>query len=579
MQETTLAGHYQLVKPLGKGGFGVTFLATDTHLPGTPLCVVKQLKPKADDSSTLEAAKRLFDREAQTLYRLGSHSQIPRLLAHFEQDGEFYLVQEFIEGQPLNQEITTGARKSQAYVIAFLQEILQVLAFVHRQNVIHRDIKPANLIRRSKDSRIILIDFGAVKEVRSQASKSYDDYTQTVVVGSPGYMPNEQMAGTPYFSSDVYAVGMIAIRALTGVHPKDIEVDRQTGEVSWRILAPDVNPELAEMLDYMVRYDFRDRYPTAVQTLEALQSLPIVTADSLIIAAPRKRQPASPTDASTILLKQSQSIPAWKSKASIDTSVASPVVADVVHQTKEISSQTKREIPTKIQGHRIAPSLAIISVSMGLTFLVTWALMPRQSVYRNVYQAIYEDPILVSLLGKADRLRQEGRYQEAISTYDQAIVLNAKVPEAHWGRCYSLNKLSQPEAAFDACAQALKLNPKYPEAFSSQGYALHQQEKYEAALEHFDHALKLKPKFAEAWTNKGVTLQALGYRTEALNAFNTAIEINPNYAEVWANQGAVLWSLGRYDEALASIDRALEIDPDHLSATKLREQARQQLGR
>ena len=242
MQETTLAGHYQLVKPLGKGGFGVTFLATDTHLPGTPLCVVKQLKPKAEDTETLEAAKRLFDREAQTLYRLGNHSQIPRLLAHFEQDGEFYLVQEFIEGQPLNQEITANKQKSEAYVIGFLQEVLQVLAFVHRQNVIHRDIKPANLIRRIKDGRIVLIDFGAVKEVRSQASKLHNDDTHTVVVGSPGYMPNEQMAGTPYFSSDVYAVGMIAIRALTGIHPKDIEVDRQTGELSWRALAPWVNP-------------------------------------------------------------------------------------------------------------------------------------------------------------------------------------------------------------------------------------------------------------------------------------------------------------------------------------------------
>ena len=596
MQETTLAGHYQLVKPLGKGGFGVTFLATDIHLPGTPLCVVKQLKPKANDTSTLEAAKRLFDREAQTLYRLGNHSQIPRLLAHFEQEGEFYLVQEFIEGQPLNQEITTGIQKSEAYVIAFLQEILQVLAFVHRQNVIHRDIKPANLIRRIKDNKIILIDFGAVKEVRSQTSKSHDDYTQTVVVGSPGYMPNEQMAGTPYFSSDVYAVGMIAIRALTGIHPKDIEIDSQTGELSWRRLAPDVNPELAEMLDYMVRYDFRDRYPTAVQTLEALQSLPVVTADSLIIT-PRKRQPASPTEASTILLKESQSIPDWRprlpssvskppprvSKEPIETSASPTIIPEIVPEVfpsdKESSPQSKRETPTKIQGRGLAPSLAIISVSVGLTFLVTWALLPRRSVYRNVYQAIYEDPVLISLLGKADRLRQEGHFQEAIVTYNQAITRNTQVPEAHWGKCYSLNKLRQPESAFDACAQALKLNPKYPEAFSSQGYALHQMEKYEAALEHFDYALELKPEFAEAWTNKGVTLQALGYHAEALDAFNKAIKINPNYAEVWANQGAALWGLGRYDKALNAIDRALEIDPDHLGATKLREQARQQLGR
>ncbi|MDJ0701988.1 MAG: serine/threonine-protein kinase [Leptolyngbyaceae cyanobacterium MO_188.B28] len=596
MQETILAGHYQLVKPLGKGGFGVTFLARDTHLPGTPLCVVKQLKPKANDDSTLEAAKRLFDREAQILYRLGSHSQIPRLLAHFEQEGEFYLVQEFIEGLPLNQEITTGTQKGEAYVVAFLQEILQVLAFVHRQNVIHRDIKPANLIRRSKDNKIILIDFGAVKEVRSQTNKSHDDYTQTVVVGSPGYMPNEQMAGTPYFSSDVYAVGMIAIRALTGVHPKEIESDSQTGEVSWRMLAPNVNPELADMLDYMVRYDFRDRYPTAVQTLEALQSLPLVTADSLIVTS-RQPQSASPTEAPTILLKESPSLTNWRPKvpkriSKAPSSASPPLVETSTPPTrltgsapeaplsdKPVSSPAKQENTTKIQGRGWAPSLAIISISVGLTFLVSWALLPRRSVYRDVYRTIYEDPVLISLLGKADRLRQEGKYQESITAYNQAIARNTQVPEAHWGKCYSLNKLSQPEAAFDACAQALKLNPKYPEAFSSQGYALHQMEKYTSALDHFDHALELKPEFAEAWTNKGVTLQALGNHTDALDAFKKAIEINPNHAEVWANQGAALWGLGRYDEAVDSIDRALKIDPNHLSATKLREQARQELGR
>jgi serine/threonine-protein kinase len=104
MTETTLAGRYQVVRHLGGGGFGQTFLAQDTHLPGNPLCVVKQLKPKPSDPATLQVAKRLFDREAETLYRLGHHDRIPRLLAHFEQESQFYLVEEFIEGQPLDQE-------------------------------------------------------------------------------------------------------------------------------------------------------------------------------------------------------------------------------------------------------------------------------------------------------------------------------------------------------------------------------------------------------------------------------------------------------------------------------------------
>jgi serine/threonine-protein kinase len=273
--ETILAGHYQIVRHLGGGGFGQTFLAKDTHLPGEPLCVVKQLQPKTTDRATLETAKRLFDREAQTLYRLGNHDQLPRLLAHFEQDNEFYLVQEYIEGQPLDQELADRKQLSEAAVIALLRDILQVLTFVHQQNVIHRDIKPANLIRRSKDGKIVLIDFGAVKEVSAQVASSSTHTSLTVVVGSPGYMPSEQITGRPHFSSDIFAVGMVCLQALTGVNPRELPQDARTGEFScilFKDLAP-IGPGFAAILEKLVRYDYRQRYQTATEALLALERL------------------------------------------------------------------------------------------------------------------------------------------------------------------------------------------------------------------------------------------------------------------------------------------------------------------
>jgi serine/threonine protein kinase len=273
--ETILAGHYQIVRHLGGGGFGQTFLAKDTHLPGEPLCVVKQLQPKTTDRATLETAKRLFDREAQTLYRLGNHDQLPRLLAHFEQENEFYLVQEYIEGQPLDQELTDRKQLSEAAVIALLRDILQVLTFVHQQNVIHRDIKPANLIRRSKDGKIVLIDFGAVKEVSAQVASSSTHTSLTVVVGSPGYMPSEQITGRPHFSSDIFAVGMVCLQALTGVNPRELPQDARTGEFScilFKDLAP-IGLGFAAILEKMVRYDYRQRYQTATEALLALERL------------------------------------------------------------------------------------------------------------------------------------------------------------------------------------------------------------------------------------------------------------------------------------------------------------------
>ncbi|NEP12889.1 MAG: protein kinase [Symploca sp. SIO2C1] len=274
--ETILAGHYQILKHLGGGGFGQTFLARDNHLPGNPLCVVKQLQPRVRNQAMLEVAQRLFEREAQTLYQLGNHNQIPRLLAHFEQNEEFYLVQEFIEGQPLGQEILPGKQLSEAEVIALLQDILQVLSFVHQQRVIHRDIKPANLIRRSLDGKIVLIDFGAVKQVRTPTISSQGQTSLTVAVGSPGYMPSEQLAGKPHFSSDIYAVGMMCLQALTGLSPgtKEIATD-DSGEFCCSAcpsITP-VSPDFGAILDKMVRYDYRQRYKNASQTLAALEQL------------------------------------------------------------------------------------------------------------------------------------------------------------------------------------------------------------------------------------------------------------------------------------------------------------------
>jgi serine/threonine protein kinase len=268
-----LGGRYKIISQLGAGGFGHTFLAQDLHLPDHPECVVKQLKPQVSDADSLQTARRLFDVEARVLYQLGNHDQIPRLLAHFEENQEFYLAQELIAGEPLTKEIVEGMRWSEDRVIALLQDLLHVLTFVHQQNVIHRDIKPSNLIRRKHDSKIVLIDFGAVKQVSTQIASPQAGQTKTISIGTQGYTPKEQLGGKPRFSSDVYAVGIVGIQALTGVHPKRFDEDPQTGEIDWRSGATQVSSELAAILDCMVRYDFRVRYPTAVEALEALQSL------------------------------------------------------------------------------------------------------------------------------------------------------------------------------------------------------------------------------------------------------------------------------------------------------------------
>lgn len=277
LRDQPLGGRYQLLRRLSAGGFSHTFLAADLHLPNHPRCVLKQFKvPAGQDAETQAHARQLFDNEARVLYELGSHPQIPTLLAHFEEDHQVYLAQEYIEGSRLSRQIEAGKPWSETRVLLLLQEVLEILSFIHRQQVIHRDVKPSNLIRRHRDGKIVLIDFGAVQQVsvlpEDEAASAAAG--PALSIGTHGYMPPEQRTGQPCFSSDVYAVGIMGIRALTGLQPHTLGKDATTNEIHWRPYAPTVSSGLAEVLDRMVRSNFRDRYATAQAALEALQRLP-----------------------------------------------------------------------------------------------------------------------------------------------------------------------------------------------------------------------------------------------------------------------------------------------------------------
>jgi serine/threonine protein kinase len=278
-----LRQRYKIVRLLGSGSFGVTYLAEDFDLPDHPLCVVKNLK-QSQNLKYLEVSRRLFDREAKVLYILGNEcDQIPRLYAHFEENEEFYLVQEFIDGHDLSQEIFPGKKWSEADVVQLLKEILEILTLVHNQNVIHRDIKTQNLMRRHTDNKIVLIDFGAVKEITGMAINAQGQTASTMIVGTYGYMPVEQLNGYPKLSSDIYAVGMVGIYALTGIKPQDLPKDPDSFEIIWRDQAS-VSPQLANVLNKMVRYDFSQRYQTAVLALQDL-TLPPPSSPLLLLTS------------------------------------------------------------------------------------------------------------------------------------------------------------------------------------------------------------------------------------------------------------------------------------------------------
>lgn len=309
---TVISQRYQIIQNLGSGGFGQTFLARDLQLPDHPQCVVKRLKPATSDESVLQIASRLFETEARVLHKLGNHDRIPRLLAHFEEAREFYLVQELIDGSDLTKEMLPTERSADGYpmgrmnesqAIAFLLDVLEILEFVHAQGTIHRDIKPANLMRRRTDGKLVLIDFGAVKQVETATA-----IASTVAIGTDGYMPNEQAIGKPRPCSDLYAVGAIAIQGLTGVPPSLICENMETGELHWRQSPTYANTKyraqisdgLARVIDKLVKYDFRDRYQSAEAALADIRQLYIPVAPTIITNYPQANVPTNTQDLTVI---------------------------------------------------------------------------------------------------------------------------------------------------------------------------------------------------------------------------------------------------------------------------------------
>ncbi|MEM9905753.1 MAG: serine/threonine-protein kinase [Cyanobacteria bacterium P01_D01_bin.44] len=615
MQLTPLGGRYKIVSQLGSGGFSRTFLVQDLHLPGNPQCVIKQLKPQATEADSLEMARRLFDTEANALYELGNHPQIPALLAHFEESQEFYLAQEFVEGVQLSHQIVLGKPWSEAKTVFLLREILEVLSFVHEQQAIHRDVKPSNLIRRLKDGKIVLIDFGAVKQMGNHPVELEPGMTNlTIAIGTQGYMPNEQLAGKPRFSSDVYAVGMIGIRALTGVHPKKLDEDPRTSEIDWHKHAPWVSEGLKEILDRMVRYDFRDRYPTATEALAALQSLPIQIDDEAIraelVQGAAALVKASDAEPETDSQKMTQPRQEGKISAKVDlaaasadeevdgsnsisgASVADPT--DFLNLQAVATSPEGGDLTTMLPKPRrpwlVKPLAAIATVatlSLAAIAVTAAAVSPQLSGrLRSLQPAFTEpedftalgEPILLSrtvsklllpidqaelLRAQADDLRTQGDHDTALGVYDEAIQLQE-------------NSAPLYQVVYDAAGE---LQQNLAAAYWGLCDSLNALEEIDRALVACNDALSFDPNYAEAINSKGNTYELQGRRPQALRLYQQASLIKPDLADAWLGQGRVLQSFGRSVEALRSLDEAIDLNRDSAEAWAIKGEALWNLGR
>ena len=273
-----LKERYRAIKPIGEGGFGKTFLAVDEDKPSKPRCVIKQFYPQAQGTNTLAKAVELFNQEAVQLDELGKHPQIPELLAYFTQEDRQYLVQEFIDGQNLAQELAHRGAFSETQIWQLLNDLLSVLQFCHAKHVIHRDIKPENIILRQSDRKLVLVDFGAAKSATSAA------LNQTgTSIGSPEYVAPEQMRGKAIFASDIYSLGATCINLLTVRSPFD-SYDTNNGAWVWQqYLQTPVSNQLSRILNKMLESIPIRRYQTVDEVLKDLNQQPQVAATPAIV--------------------------------------------------------------------------------------------------------------------------------------------------------------------------------------------------------------------------------------------------------------------------------------------------------
>ncbi|MBR8827785.1 MAG: protein kinase [Gomphosphaeria aponina SAG 52.96 = DSM 107014] len=557
----TIGGGYKIISYLGGGIWGHTYLAENLRRHYQSPCVIKQLKPQTNDGVTRQEVERRFSTEINVLQKLGDHNQIPKLWDHFSENQEFYLVQEFIDGQDLSKELAGGKRLSEASVINLLKQVLTVLIFIHKNGIIHRDIKPSNLIRRTGDSQILLIDFGIVKEIVTVSENAKKTKNSTQPVGTEGYMPPEQMVGRPTYASDIYALGITAIQALTGLEPEKLPINPHSAEVKLE-QGINVSDGLAHVLNKMVSVDLARRYDSAEKVLVAVEKI-----------APKKRQKSAHDWVKYIvmlvlaLVMLIASVPlffAWQKARN---------VRQIFDTGNSYYNQGNFNEALKFYDNVL---------SIDANFHEAWTnkgyAHSALGEYDEMRQACKTATTIApkssyawNCQGEADKSFHQ--FDEAIAAFDQAIELNGEDPAFWINRGEALLKKNEPLPALEDINQAIELlasgnNPKeLSVAWSYKGWALRDLEKFLEALEAYNKSLQFAPDYFPAKLGQGISLRGIEQYKLAKAIFEEILEntllTKTEKVETWFWYGLTLCDLGSQTEAINAFNQVLTIDPNH----------------
>ena len=581
MSTAGLLNHrYKILEALAEGGFGKTFLAEDTQMPSRRKCVIKQLKPISSRPEVAQVVQERFTREAAVLDAVGErHDQIPTLYAYFVSEGQFYLVQEWIDGEPLH--VAEHEIWPQEKVHKLLLDLLPAIAHVHSLNVIHRDIKPGNIIMRKADGLPCLIDFGAVKELMSTVIGPSGTPKSSIVIGTAGYMPKEQAAGRPTFSSDLYSLGMTAICLLIGKPPAVIPSDSFTGELLWKPLVPGIDPAFAQILSQTIHTYPQHRYTTASDLFSALNNLAAgattspprtTTAPGSAASPPSLFAVPSPQGPTRSPIQKPVQVPTHTPVQTPGAIQQTPANLSVSKQPFGLSSGA-RSAALVVSGLVLGGGL-LVGVRPMLNFGDATPQTPTQTVaisgqstqpIETVSAADMPDEPKTAeeFTRRATLLQQQGKDQQALEDTEAALALDSEAVDALLLKGDILANQSRIDlpGAIAAYTQALDADPNNPDALDKRCKTYQQNKDWNQAEQDCSQLLSIQPNDALIYDRRGDIRSAQKKYQAAIEDYTKAIEINDTNGNAAANQsiyysrGTAYGEIGDPEKGLADYER------------------------
>lgn len=511
-----LRDRFKVIKPLGRGGFGNTYLAEDLDRLNEP-CVVKKLTYQATEAWEQKKAIEMFASEARQLKQLGHHPQIPKLTAYFQEGQNLYLVQQYVDGHNLIELLEQNGAFSEQQIRQVLLDVLPVLQSLHDQGVIHRDLKPDNIMQR-RDGKHVLIDFGVAKLLKQTAMAHAGAGT---IVGSPGYASPEQIQrgrATPV--GDLYGLGSSCFHLLSHVSPYHLSLEfNYLWSEDWRqYIARPLSPELQKILDKLLQIEPAQRYQSADEVLQDLRVVPELPLPKITL----------------------------------------PTRSTLPGKFPQLSGKIWAAIA----------SLGLIGV-LGIGYV---------AIQANNTVSVSPMSQSEALLRSGYEKYRAGDYQGAIADYDESIDLDDQNADAFNERGLAKYGLQNYQAALSDYDQALTLDGRHSNAFGNRGLTKHALQDYKGAVEDYNQAIRLNPQYAYVYHNRGVSKYNLKDLQGALSDYDQALRIDPKREDTLRNRGRIHYDLGQYRAALTDFDEAIRLDGENANAYNGRAHAKGKLG-